>query len=110
MLAAVALPMFLGQRTKAQDAEAKSNVRNMLSQVESCGAHEGGDYTNCSTATELGDAAELLGTAVGQVSVTGASANGYTITGYSETGKTFRSCRRRRRRTLPVGGTGSGTW
>jgi len=110
VLAAVALPTFLGQRTKAQDAEAKSNVRNMLSQVESCGAHEGGDYTNCSTAIELGVATELLGTAVGQVSVSGTSANGYTITGYSETGKTFSIVQTKTSRTLPVGGTGSGTW
>ena len=97
VLAAVALPTFLGQRTKAQDAEARSNVRNMLSQVESCGGQEGGDYTNCSTATELGVATELLGTAVGQVSVSGTSANGYTITATPRPARRSRSCRPRRR-------------
>ena len=36
ILAAIALPAFLGQRTKAQDSSAKSNARNMVSQIESC--------------------------------------------------------------------------
>ena len=36
VLAAIALPTFLGQRVKAQDSSAKSAVRNAVSQVESC--------------------------------------------------------------------------
>ena len=36
ILAAIALPAFLGQREKAQDADAKSNARNMVSHMESC--------------------------------------------------------------------------
>jgi type IV pilus assembly protein PilA len=36
ILAAIALPTFLGQRIKAQDSSAKSAVRNAYSQVESC--------------------------------------------------------------------------
>ena len=36
VLAAIALPAFLGQRVKAQDSSAKSAVRNAVSQVESC--------------------------------------------------------------------------
>ena len=35
ILAAIALPTFLGQRAKAQDAAAKSDARNLVSQVES---------------------------------------------------------------------------
>ena len=35
ILAAIALPNFLGQRTKAQDSSAKSDARNMVSQLES---------------------------------------------------------------------------
>ena len=35
ILAAIALPTFLGQRSRA-DASAKSDARNMVSQVESC--------------------------------------------------------------------------
>ena len=42
ILAAIALPAFLGQRQKGQDASAKSNARNMVSALESC-------YTNSQT-------------------------------------------------------------
>ena len=34
ILAAIALPAFLGQRAKGQDGSAKSDARNMVSQVE----------------------------------------------------------------------------
>ncbi|MEY2513384.1 MAG: type pilus assembly protein PilA, partial [bacterium] len=34
ILAAIALPTFLGQRAKAQDSSAKSDVRNAVSQME----------------------------------------------------------------------------
>jgi type IV pilus assembly protein PilA len=36
ILAAIALPTFLGQRAKAQDSSAKADVRNAVSQMESC--------------------------------------------------------------------------
>ena len=36
ILAAIALPAFLGQREKGQDSSAKSDARNMVSQMESC--------------------------------------------------------------------------
>ena len=35
-LAAIALPTFLGQQKKGQDASAKSDVRNAVSALESC--------------------------------------------------------------------------
>ena len=50
ILAAIALPAFLGQQKKGQDAEAKSNARNTVSQVESCASDTQGDYTTCVTA------------------------------------------------------------
>lgn len=36
ILAAIALPTFLSQADKARDASAKSDVRNAVSQMESC--------------------------------------------------------------------------
>src|ERR687887_503518 len=36
ILAAIPLPNFLGQRAKGQDSSAKSDARNMVSQLESC--------------------------------------------------------------------------
>src|SRR5919205_548044 len=46
ILAAIALPTFLGQQKKGQDAAAKSDARNAVSQIESCFADEQ-DYANC---------------------------------------------------------------
>jgi type IV pilus assembly protein PilA len=52
ILAAIALPTFLGQQKKGQDASAKSDARNTVSQVESCFTDEQ-DYNKC----KQGDAA-----------------------------------------------------
>jgi type IV pilus assembly protein PilA len=110
ILAAIALPTMASQRTKALDADAKSNARNVLSQVESCGAQQSGDYTGCTTAAAIDADAAMIGTDEGQVTVTGASSEGYTITARSKTGRTFAIVQTRTSRTLSVGGTGSGTW
>ena len=70
ILAAIALPAFLGQRQKGQDSEAKSNARNIVSHVESCYTQEQ-DYRNCTnTAQDLRASGIPLGTAGGQVNVT----------------------------------------
>ena len=42
ILAAIALPTFLGQQKKGQDASAKSDARNAVSQIESCFADDAG--------------------------------------------------------------------
>ena len=42
ILAAIALPAFLGQRQKGQDSAAKSDARNLASHMESCFTN-GGD-------------------------------------------------------------------
>jgi type IV pilus assembly protein PilA len=105
-LAAIAVPVFLGQSDKAHDAAAKSNARNVYAQVESCGTEAGGDYTNCTTAEQLGEHAIEMGAGAGQVEVTGASSSGYTITARSVSGATFSIEKSPAGRTL--GGTG--TW
>jgi type IV pilus assembly protein PilA len=53
ILAAIALPTFLGQREKAQDSAAKSNARNAVTHVESCFA-DTQDYNLCTTPSALG--------------------------------------------------------
>ena len=84
ILAAIALPAFLGQQEKGQDADAKSNARNLVSQVESCFATEQ-DYTKCDTAGELGTTGLTWGTTGGTVSVlAGATANSYTVEAVSK--------------------------
>jgi type IV pilus assembly protein PilA len=54
ILAAIALPAFLGQRSKGQDSSAKSDARNMVSQIESCFT-DSQTYGSCVTAAQLGN-------------------------------------------------------
>ncbi len=79
ILAAIALPAFLGQQKKGQDAEAKSNARNMVSHVESCYA-DTQDYTKCTA---------LTGTGITGVTVTSTAANHYKATASSKSGNSF---------------------
>jgi type IV pilus assembly protein PilA len=51
ILAAIALPVFLGQSKKGQDASAKSDARNAVAQVETCFIDEQ-DYSNCDQETD----------------------------------------------------------
>jgi type IV pilus assembly protein PilA len=79
ILAAIALPVFLSQRSSAHDAEAKSNARNLSSQVELCFAPEE-DFTKCQTQAELGDNLGIpFGAGDGEVRVTAATKLGYTV-------------------------------
>jgi type IV pilus assembly protein PilA len=87
ILAAIALPTFLGQQKKGQDASAKSDARNLVSHVESCFA-DTQDYSQCTDA-QLGTTGLDLGTGQGQVSVA-PNATGYVITAVSKNaGHTF---------------------
>jgi type IV pilus assembly protein PilA len=89
ILAAIALPSFLGQRTKGQDADAKSNARNLVSQIESCYSQTQ-DYTGCTTTqADITDSGLALGTGSGQVTVTGQATDGYTVNAKSKSGTTF---------------------
>ena len=88
ILAAIALPTFLGQQKKGQDASAKSDARNLVSHVESCFA-DSQDYANCTTATQLGTTGLNLGSGQGQVEVTSGSGSSYTIVGHSKSGNNF---------------------
>ncbi len=73
ILAAIALPTFLGQQKKGQDASAKSDARNLVSQVEACFS-DTQDYTQCNTASALGTTGLPYGVGANQVSVTASAA------------------------------------
>jgi type IV pilus assembly protein PilA len=88
ILAAIALPAFLGQRSKGQDSSAKSDARNMVSQVESCYT-DTQDYAQCQTAAELPNTGLDIGGATGQVEVTAAATDTYTIVGHSKSNNNF---------------------
>jgi type IV pilus assembly protein PilA len=85
ILAAIALPSFLGQQKKAQDSSAKSNARNAVSQVESCFA-DNQKYSACASSLD----GSGLPTAAGDDQVTLAVTDTtYTITAKSKSGNTF---------------------
>ena len=98
ILAAIALPTFLGQQKKGQDASAKSDARNLVSHVESCFA-DTQDYTLCDSSAELGSTGLTYGTTAGTVEVSAATTGSFTVTAHSQSGNTFNIVR---------SGTGSG--
>jgi type IV pilus assembly protein PilA len=53
ILAAIAIPTFLAQRTQAWEAAAESDLRNAASAATSCSAANNGSYVNCATAAQL---------------------------------------------------------
>lgn len=88
ILAAIALPAFLGQRSKGQDSDAKSNVRNIASHVESCFTTDQ-TYVGCDTSKDVTTSGIPIGAAAGQVAITPNGTVGYTLVGKSKSGNTF---------------------
>jgi type IV pilus assembly protein PilA len=108
ILAAIALPTFLGQQKKGQDASAKSDARNAVSQIESCFV-DTQDYAQCDTA------AKVPQLPAGIVVTAGTPTGGYTAKATSKSTNTFsilkntdgsitRSC------TGSSGGCNGGSW
>jgi type IV pilus assembly protein PilA len=93
ILAAIALPAFLGQRSKGQDSSAKSDARNMVSQIESCFT-DTQDYTGCDQTTELTNTGLPIvngvpGSKSANVGVQGAATDAYTVVAASKSGNYF---------------------
>ena len=84
ILAAIALPTFLGQRAKGQDSSAKSNARNMVSQVESCYATTQA-YSSCTTAA----GSELDAGGISDTTVAAVAPSGFSVVATSSSGNTF---------------------
>jgi type IV pilus assembly protein PilA len=79
ILAAIALPTFLGQSKKGQDASAKSDARNAVSQMESCYTGTQ-DYRNCPDAESAFSGKVVTGTL---------SKDGFEVIATSESGNVF---------------------
>ena len=88
ILAAIALPAFLGQRQKGQDSDAKSNARNLASHIESCFTNAE-TYAGCDSSQDVTQSGITLGTGDGQAEVTPNGTTGYTIVGHSKSGNDF---------------------
>jgi type IV pilus assembly protein PilA len=111
ILAAIALPAFLGQRAKGQDGSAKSDARNLVSHIESCYTQKQ-SYTDCVTAAALNPTGLDIGSGRGEVDAASASANVYEVTARSESGNTFKITKQTdgtsQRSCSVTGGTGNG--
>jgi type IV pilus assembly protein PilA len=81
ILAAIALPSFLGQQKKGQDASAKSDARNMVTQLESCYA-DAQTYAGCDVSTS----GIPQGSGTGKATISAADASSYTIVATSKSG------------------------
>jgi type IV pilus assembly protein PilA len=98
ILAAIALPVFLGQQEKGQDAAAKADARNAYSQVEACFADSPNQsYADCDTVAEIGDASKTGFTFVpggpstgpGSVEISNVGQNTFTVRVKSRSGANF---------------------
>ena len=76
ILAAIAIPVFFNQREKAQDSDAKLAAKTAQTAMD----------TPAPTAAQLQAIDDTLPSSLG---ISGVSANGYTVTASSESGRTF---------------------
>jgi type IV pilus assembly protein PilA len=83
VLAAIALPAFLSQQKKGQDSNAKSDARNLVSQIEAC-YHSAGGYVGCRAELTSANTSLPIGAGPGQVRIVTETADGYEITAVSK--------------------------
>jgi len=90
ILTAIALMSLTKQNTKARDAEAKSNARNIIAVVEACNTVQD-DYRLCESDDVPGirDAGIALGGGRGQVVVTADQQRSFTVVSRSRSGNIF---------------------
>ena len=89
ILAAIALPMLLGQRASGQDAEAKHNARSLVTLIEACSTDADDDYRQCDDASSLRSPNVNFGSGKGEVEVAAPAAREYTVTAHSRSGTDF---------------------
>jgi type IV pilus assembly protein PilA len=98
ILAAIAIPSFLNQKSKASDAAAKELAHTAQVAIETCATDEGGLYATCNTVSALAAYEATIQTTAGNgnaylysVSVPGVgqTGNSYTVTAASTTGDTY---------------------
>jgi type IV pilus assembly protein PilA len=88
ILAAIALPAFLGQRQKAQDTAAKTEVRNAVTAMETY--YTDNEKYDGATQAALNAIEPSIPASGGGFSVISAVGQGYSLQATSATGTTFR--------------------
>jgi type IV pilus assembly protein PilA len=123
ILAAIAIPAFLNQKDKANDASAKSMARTMQTAEETCNTDNAGDYTNCNLAALVAieptivassnaspNAPTNLGQKTYTVSATSPPTNNVFTAAKAATGVVTRSCTTGGTGGCTKVGTNGGTW
>jgi type IV pilus assembly protein PilA len=83
VLAAIALPSFLGKRERAADADAKSNARNLVTYMDACYATKE-DYRLCSTKADAEANSIDWGNGAGQTQVTSTTKTSFQVVAVSQ--------------------------
>jgi type IV pilus assembly protein PilA len=111
ILAAIAIPSFLNQRTKADDSQAKAMARSLQTTMESCSTDNRGSYTPCDLTALRAITPSIPATGtlalpayLGNLYVVGASTSAGNTFYITKTagGTVFRSC------TVPTGNNRGG--
>jgi type IV pilus assembly protein PilA len=87
VLAAIALPAFLGQRGKGQDSSAKSAARNLVSAMETFYATNK-TYVGAASDDDITKSG-VYGSGDGEADIASSSATGYRVIGRSASGNRF---------------------
>jgi type IV pilus assembly protein PilA len=109
ILAAIALPVFVGQQTKGRDASAKSDARNAVVQVETCVIDER-SYDNCDGPTDRAMYASDIDWGTITVTTTGIGGDLFRVDAVSGSGNHFFITKKgdgRFDRTCTTGGHGA---
>jgi type IV pilus assembly protein PilA len=88
ILAAIVLPVFLGQTDRGDDATAKSDLRSLATAIENCSAGNN-DYTACNEQTEMDTTGLVWGAGPGQVEVLSSAVREYEIQATGRNGHRF---------------------
>lgn len=88
LLALIALPVFLGQQHKGNDAIAKHAASAVAVAIEACYATEQ-DYRQCDSASRLADADVSFGSGPGQVDAKATGVHTYEVTAHSRSATDF---------------------
>jgi type IV pilus assembly protein PilA len=91
LLAAIAIPAFFNQRTKAQDASAKTTAKTAQTALETYSTDNNGSYASATRASLKAIEPTLSSASTGNnaISTLTTTSNSYTITVTSASGDTF---------------------
>jgi len=89
ILATIAIPVFLAQRDRAQEAAAESDLRNLAAEATAYAANNDGDYTGMTVPVLSADPYNFNGTEGVQTVVDTADADGFMAHSIAENGTRY---------------------